>query len=465
MSAEEMLERYRNHNSDLAKALNEKKIMINDLTETIIAMQRTALKSDTRQLRLKFELDEKTRQNEQLMTELSDHQQKSKTWQNLITDLVQCNTAKYVHIMRFIGLMPPAVQDATPKQATIVQNIKSDNESIQSAKVDNVELTDVKSEIPVEESELSDVFSEMTIKSSRKPTIVLIDDSSFTSEKNLSHKNESTEISIKLNSFESINNITMRRHTKDKSSDEDMALIQQINESLEQLDGVVNSSTLKMDVDDQNIQNDKEASPDTMNDSVWSTMKSDIEKSTEPEHSEVNKMTSTTPTIMVTACATSAMEIKRKSDEMKLRVPKKSMVKPSVLTQNNKPTPFTSKSPKRLSSEHRESLSDTNRLSKSLDNIFEQSTVKSPKKRFDNKKIISNNVNTIKSTQSPSYTPKRKHNEKKGKTTVIDKPSQDVEIENIDPNHMVHASGRPSRRAAPTDLREPVLKSKMRRIK
>lgn len=497
MNTKENSETYRDNNIDLATALNSTKAIMESYMREILFVRQSLKSSEISQMKLESELKKKTHENEQLKEELQIHQQKSIAWQTSVTGLIKCNTAKYMELMRMIGVLPSIGQPTAAAPTATLQHLKTESECVTNVKRTDDTKPAKESSILSERTtsnavgKLSYEFNDMSIGSCKNSTHDQDDDLirfSSSPSKNNFKKDDSSEKSIKYDSHSthSISNVTFRRHTKDGSYHQEADLINQINESLELIGNMVHSSTLKSDFDNHKSQDEEDHSEESMNASVWSLMKEDIDniKESELELTKTDGKNSSALSIMLTASPNLTNVDQRNSDKFLLRIPKELSVQNSESSsttpkkpKRSEPLAFKTKSP-RLSSSNSDSQlpANTGRVSlNSLSKIVEKSPVNTPSKNSSKSPLVSSasnrniqnnsNLSDKPIAKSPSKLPIRKKSHKETKDAVSGKIAgkQKIANENIDPNELLYASGRPMRRAAPNDLREPLLKSKMRR--
>lgn len=89
---EELLERYRSNNCELAIALNDMKSELDAINKRMLAKER--------------EIQTIYDENAGLKKELAIRDHQLNTWRTMFVDLVQTNTRKYTEVMQKIGLVP-----------------------------------------------------------------------------------------------------------------------------------------------------------------------------------------------------------------------------------------------------------------------------------------------------------------------------------------------------------------------
>lgn len=91
---DDILERYRSNNCELALALNDLKIELDTMNRKLLAKE-----GDFQAVRS---------ENASLKNELSQRDTQINSWRSAFVDLVQTNTRKYTEVMQQIGLVPTA---------------------------------------------------------------------------------------------------------------------------------------------------------------------------------------------------------------------------------------------------------------------------------------------------------------------------------------------------------------------
>lgn len=503
MDQNELLQKYRKNNIEMACALNDQKMIINGMNEDVLRLQQALQNANKRRSTLEFELELRTNENKQLREQLFDRDHKLAVWRGIFIDLFRSTTGKFTEIMQAIGVLPmPKPQEA----AVPIDDKKSIGKS--HANIDLVKIS-LPSKNPIERV---DDFTDLIGQPPKKPSSigpVRKQTPQNQAEEDLIRFSKSPKIElekIKVSS-KGMENVTVRRPTKsitidesqygNESQHEEPNLIVAINESLELLEELSRSSVLYPKIEIIKNETETTFSDESITESfsmMQITKDSGIQDSVKQSSHEAKKPIkslnseviaqktegkngssggSTTPTIVISKSANVSKASKRKSDENYLRIPKKPQTTKKL--QSNSPktskipsiSAFNSKSP-RLSMSFRESLSSNSPssgnkcLSTNLSNIVEKSPAKSPMKCTINSQNMQKN--TISSGKSPMKTPSKKiskENIPMDCEVPVKKHSSNSNVVGID--DLVGFHRRRMRRAAPTDLREPLLNLKMRR--
>lgn len=526
MTRDELLQKYRKNNIELACALNEKKVAINQLTDDALNLQANLQKANDRRSMLESELEQRIRENEQLKIQLFNRDHKLATWRAMFMDLFKASTGKYMEIMQTIGLVPTQKSAEEPRTSVSVK--KSVDKSY--ANTESISSSSKRSEQKVDD--FSDFVGQPSgNQSSGASTVGPSTECSPPVDKDLIRFSKSPNnemIKVKIASISS-ENVTIRRPTKswpidtNRSGNEfhaekpvptdDADLITQINESLELIqEAVAHPSTLYPNTDIIKNENETTFSDDSITE-PFSIMQISIVQAEQsrmdpkkdvpikPEKAEpvvrkiemhsvsssIGSTTTTTPTIRISASQNVPRTIKRKSDESCLRIPK------NIPTKNNKTQPsspkkskiqqpdaFNSVSPRlstSLGSLSPRTPSAANiSLSTTLTKIIEKSpTVSLMQSTINNrnqqKSSLSSDFKSIKSPQNTTHMKKSQDNtpvKKQTKNAVVvgrklSSKSKSGGFDDDTDENVFIANHRRPRRAAPTDLREPSLIYKMRR--
>ncbi|XP_055298196.1 uncharacterized protein LOC129566360 [Sitodiplosis mosellana] len=525
MNRDELLQKYRKNNIEMAVALNERKITINELTGDVLRLEDNLQHAHKIRAKLEFESEARRRENELLKMQLIDQNHKMVTWRAMIMDLFKSTTGKYMEILQAIGV--PLTPKAPPP-ASSVQEPKSIDKCNANAKLVKISPS---SDRPAADDLADFVGHRPDHQSSDANGRPLAPDQGGEG-KDLIRFSKSPQIRmVKIeSSSDALANVTVRRPTKslpiDKSrhenesqletekpenqvQTEDPDLISQINESLQLLDELSHPNHLYPDTEIIRSDTDTTFSDDSITESFSSMKISKISGRQEQQSSDESKKGTikpgvivenvekekasssssigpVTPSILISASPNVAQPIKRKSDENFLRVPKKS----SSMSKNSQPSSpkkskpsqvnaFNEKSP-HLSLSFRSAVSPSadKSLSTTLTQIIEKSPAKTPmKSTFNSKNMVSSGTQMVKSpnnlfkpkSQETPIKPRSKEKKPKDIAAVSGKHplhNKFADFEHdTDENDLIGPNGRRVRRAAPTDLREPSLILKMRRAR
>lgn len=498
MRDDEMLQKYKKNNIEMAHALNEKKIQINYLNEEMVKMQDALQCANRMRAMSNYELELKTQENEQLRKQLFERDNKLAEWRSMYIELFKTTTGKFMEVMHTIGVAQLIQRPADTSTTRATVSPAQGQISIDKSQT-NVDLVHTAPccEGPIEKPH---DFTDFVGQRSSQPA--------FTDRTSQERKPLHEEDLIRFSKSPKIENIssgnvTVRRPTKSLTIDhsrcenelqtEETDLIRQINESLVLLEDLSHPSVLQPSIEvterdieatlssDESISYSfasialskdsiKRLSTEHSNDTTENqkplrpTKISAIDRKEKEENASSSSLIgSATPTVLISESENVSITDKRKSDENFLRIPK------------NTTSAFNTKSP-RLSSNSRASTSPTSpsginkRSSTNLQRIIERSPANSPMKSASNDK--NKNMHTFSAINDKSPTNLMIKKKPNVKTLTDDAISEKKKVqkrkligsdnENGE-NEIVGPNVRPVRRAAPKDLREPLLILKMRR--